>query len=492
MVDLDQGGVPRIFQRQYLGPSIGWVPSPSDDSTQTITANGSYLIDRSIRYMPVDTTTATSVSITLPPAADPVIPAIAMPPPFVNSFIIISDIGGNSGAFPIVIHAQAGESINGSATISISTAYGSVILVPNPTRKLWSTALPITVPPYGRTILPAFSTKNVYISPTGNDSTGDGTIGNPWQTLFQAWYHSVSSYDGGSQNTTLQINLANGTYNNGNGNSGLYMGANYVGFQNVSFVGNSGSPSSVIYDGIGVTNGTGFYLSGNTGGLNVSVSGVQCQNWSQSAFNNQSNSCTFTPQNIIFTGNNLCFEVEGGGLLECQGPLTFSGTNGQAIYCNGSFCDTNDSLITFSPGANFSFAVLNVDNGGIITWYNNISGTCTGTQFFISNGSVIHAVGSTYSSPPIQPTAMPGNANTGYILAGVFNSLTGVGYNTAGGGGVGNISGSGLVSNLPTTTTYGVRSFVNDATATTFYTAVVGGGTNSVPVWFDGTTWRIG
>jgi hypothetical protein len=38
----------------------------------------------------------------------------------------------------------------------------------------------------------------------------------------------------------------------------------------------------------------------------------------------------------------------------------------------------------------------------------------------------------------------------------------------------------------------GARHFVTDATATTFASAVAGGGSNSVPVYSDGLTWRIG
>lgn len=40
--------------------------------------------------------------------------------------------------------------------------------------------------------------------------------------------------------------------------------------------------------------------------------------------------------------------------------------------------------------------------------------------------------------------------------------------------------------------TAGERNMVTDATATTFGTVVVGGGTNTVPVYADGTNWRIG
>lgn len=38
----------------------------------------------------------------------------------------------------------------------------------------------------------------------------------------------------------------------------------------------------------------------------------------------------------------------------------------------------------------------------------------------------------------------------------------------------------------------GSRAFVSDANATTFATIVAGGGANSVPVYSDGTNWRIG
>lgn len=48
-----------------------------------------------------------------------------------------------------------------------------------------------------------------------------------------------------------------------------------------------------------------------------------------------------------------------------------------------------------------------------------------------------------------------------------------------------------LVANLPTGAA-GMRHFVTDATATTFNSVVAGGGANGVPVFHDGTNWRIG
>ena len=55
---------------------------------------------------------------------------------------------------------------------------------------------------------------------------------------------------------------------------------------------------------------------------------------------------------------------------------------------------------------------------------------------------------------------------------------------------VGTVAGLGSASTQP-----GVRSMVNDSTLPALGNvgaAVVGGGTNTVPVYSDGTTWRIG
>lgn len=50
------------------------------------------------------------------------------------------------------------------------------------------------------------------------------------------------------------------------------------------------------------------------------------------------------------------------------------------------------------------------------------------------------------------------------------------------------------VATLPSAVTSGVgaRTFVSDANATTFALIVAGGGVNKVPVYSDGTNWRIG
>ena len=51
-----------------------------------------------------------------------------------------------------------------------------------------------------------------------------------------------------------------------------------------------------------------------------------------------------------------------------------------------------------------------------------------------------------------------------------------------------------MVASLPSVSTvpFGYRQMVTDATATTFASIVAGGGSNVVPVYSDGTHWRIG
>lgn len=50
------------------------------------------------------------------------------------------------------------------------------------------------------------------------------------------------------------------------------------------------------------------------------------------------------------------------------------------------------------------------------------------------------------------------------------------------------------VADLPSAVTSGTgaRAFVSDANATTFASTVAGGGANRVPVYSDGTNWKIG
>jgi hypothetical protein len=48
------------------------------------------------------------------------------------------------------------------------------------------------------------------------------------------------------------------------------------------------------------------------------------------------------------------------------------------------------------------------------------------------------------------------------------------------------------VATLPASAVTGTEAYVTDANATTFNSVVAGGGSNKVPVTYDGAAWRIG
>lgn len=48
------------------------------------------------------------------------------------------------------------------------------------------------------------------------------------------------------------------------------------------------------------------------------------------------------------------------------------------------------------------------------------------------------------------------------------------------------------VSQLPEPASIGAKMFVSDALGNSFNSIVAGGGSNKVPVFFDGVDWRIG
>jgi len=105
----------------------------------------------------------------------------------------------------------------------------------------------------------------------------------------------------------------------------------------------------------------------------------------------------------------------------------------------------------------------------------------TGTLRFASN----HTVGWTANATESFTTLDTALARDSAGVVKITNGSTGTGY-------IKQVPVA--VSALPAAATVGAgtRGFVNDANATTFASVVAGGGANVVPVYSDGTDWRIG
>jgi hypothetical protein len=141
----------------------------------------------------------------------------------------------------------------------------------------------------------------------------------------------------------------------------------------------------------------------------------------------------------------------------------------------------------------------NAIHGNILT-AGLISATGNATAGNILTAGLISATGNIYGNAFISTGNGAGSlSGTGNITGGNLIS-TGI-ISTAGNIYGGNIINAGLAQNrlytvatLPAATTAGngTRAFVTDGNTTTFYANVGSGGANNVPVFSDGTSWRVG
>lgn len=139
-LDLDQGGTFRGWVKQYLGPSVGWVWVPGDNILPIVAA-GTVIVLPGTSLITVNV--AGAVTIILPAASNPIVPAGVLPGLFANNPITIVDIGNNAQAHPITIQpVSVAETIMGLASIQITVNYGGYTLAPNSALKLWNAISP--------------------------------------------------------------------------------------------------------------------------------------------------------------------------------------------------------------------------------------------------------------------------------------------------------------------------------------------------------------
>lgn len=103
----------------------------------------------------------------------------------------------------------------------------------------------------------------LYIATTGNDSTGDGTIGNPWLTRQKAWNYIMQNLDLNVIYTvTVQMEDTGSTttYTDVFAPSGTAVGQ--IAASQVVFQGNSGTPARVV---VAPTSGPAWIMSNGLG-----------------------------------------------------------------------------------------------------------------------------------------------------------------------------------------------------------------------------------
>lgn len=198
-----------------------------------------------------------------------------------------------------------------------------------------------------------------------------------------------------------------------------------------------------------------------------------------------------------YTVEGWFYPRDGGATPECL----FFALNGSTNFNIGNYTGFLYAGIDGGGGLSASAVSLN-------TWHHV-------AIVMISNQWVVYLDGVATNSPIASSrtswasgTFWVGGYNSGALCGGGFSNVRitkGVGRYTSGftpptapfpvaaaGAAVLHISPSTVVASLPGSAGAGARNFVTDATSTTFLSIVAGGGSNKVPVVFDGTNWVIG
>jgi predicted outer membrane repeat protein len=196
--------------------------------------------------------------------------------------------------------------------------------------------------------------QDAYVSPTGNDTSGDGSSSNPYATIQKALNNIVT---GGT------VHVRSGTYT-GTGNYGITLN------RNVTIVGDD--QTSTIINAAKL--GNIFTINS---GVNVTITNLTLENGTASyggAINNVGNlnvtNCTFTNNAATSTSSSY-----GGGAIYNAATITLDNCNftgntarsGGAIYSNGNLTVSN-SVITNSTGKLYGGAIF---NGGYMSSINN-------------------------------------------------------------------------------------------------------------------------
>lgn len=394
--------------------------------------------------------------------------------------------------------------------------------------------------------------KMYFVSTTGSDLTGDGSVGNPWATLQHAidYFQSHIDFCG----FTIRLQLAAGTVGTPNVYAGASIG-NLVGGGNLMIETSDGDPATTTISGTGTA--LRIYTDCATatffGGMKIISTGYLIY---------MSDNCTA----VMGTPNCLNLTL---------GPCV------AMINCNdhASFTDQNGAQITLAPGASASYFIrasgasqVIVGNSGctytitgnpnwavgffhaeldasiysLIGIGDNASGTSTGDSYDLENAGIFNHPFPAFPPPgsgtgPITNSLLLMNGQTTQgitkhqeVIIGSSDSfISGTGILTffssgssnrtrfqsavspvertyifpadlAAPGGVLTDTGSGSLSwstpissvgGLPTATStnVGIRRMVSDASSSpTFWGIATGSSAIVAPVVSDGTNWRYG
>jgi hypothetical protein len=203
--------------------------------------------------------------------------------------------------------------------------------------------------------------------------------------------------------------------------------------------------------------------------------------------------------NIAIGSNSLKFNTTGTQNVGIGSNALVSNTTGSYNFALGvnTLADNTSGAQNLGVGTgalgncvngNYNVALGSASMGTVTTGSNNIGiGHAVDVPYGYSSGQI--NIGGLFFG-----TGATASGTSAAGLAGILTNAPTVELDVAG------VNG-GQIRTRPTTVASlraastagaGARAFVTDATSTTFASVVAGGGSNGVPVYSDGTNWRIG
>lgn len=188
-----------------------------------------------------------------------------------------------------------------------------------------------------------------------------------------------------------------------------------------------------------------------------------------------------------FIGSSGGYIEDGsGGTMSVSGAYTFGNVYFSGIgrgFSMGVSLGSQDVFLVRSAAATLQMGAA--DAASPVAQTLRAQGSRAGTDTNIGGGNLTIRAGTgtgtgTPSSIILQAPAAAASGTTGQTQTTGLTIKAGI-----------SITPTTTVANLPTGE-QGARAMVSDANATTFQSIVAGGGANIVPVFHDGTNWRIG
>lgn len=209
-----------------------------------------------------------------------------------------------------------------------------------------------------------------YVATTGNCTTGDGTVGNPWATPICAYQHIQQNYDLDGQAVTIQI--ADGTYTSTNQIVGKIVGEAGP----VIFQGNCGTPANVLIKPATGGSADSAYAFSAQG---QSIIQLQCMKLDET--NNTdpllgSDTIAIEYQSTIILGQGIIF----GNNLNQWNDATVAGT----LTINSNYTIAKDTVTTTGSWTSGSNTVTVVSATGILK-YMGVTGANVPDGAYVSN-----------------------------------------------------------------------------------------------------------